>query len=105
MKKLELEFHNKMEEIYFRAKDEIDYPANRFKQMIDINGGYKAAKILLGSKELSDGFIELYNHNRLDLSMEALIVENLKFHELFTKDEIKIAKDRLIKCGYIPKTK
>lgn len=105
MKKLELEFHDRMEEIYYRAKDEIDYPANRFKQMIDINGGYKAAKILLDSKELSDGFIELYNHNRLDLSMEALIVENLKFHELFTKDEIKIAKDRLIKCGYIPKIK
>lgn len=103
MSKLELEFHEKMEEIYFRAKDEIGYPANRFKQMIDINGGYKAAKILLQSKDLSDGFIELCMHHRQDLSMEALITENLRFHELFTKEEIKTARDRLVDSGYSPK--
>jgi len=83
MKKLEIEFHNKMEEIYFRAKDEIGYKANRFKQMIDINGGYKAAKILIGSKELSEGFEELCKHRRLDISMEALIFENFDMNPIF----------------------
>jgi len=33
MDKLELEFHKKMTEIYFKAKDEIGNTAIRFKQL------------------------------------------------------------------------
>ena len=95
MNKLELEFHNCMEEIYFKAKDEIGYRATRFKQMADVNGGRKAAKILLKSKDPLYGFEELCIHNRQDLSMEALIVENIKFYSLFNKKEIETARKRL----------
>ncbi|MBA7509687.1 hypothetical protein ES705_01651 [subsurface metagenome] len=105
MNKLELEFHNKMEEIYFRAKDEIGYRATRFKQMVDVNGGREAAIILLKSKDISYGFEELCLHNRQDLSMEALIVENIKFYSLFNKKEIKTARKKLKESGYIPKKK
>ena len=102
MKELEKEFHKKMTEIYDKAKAELDYRANRFKHMVDEYGGYKAAKILLSSRGVPYGFEELSRYHRQDLTMEALIVENPKFHELFTKDEIKIAKKRLRDSGYTP---
>ena len=105
MNKLELEFNNYMEEIYFKAQDEIGYRATRFKQMVDINGGLKAAKILLKSKDISYGFEELCLHHRQDLSMEALIVENIKFYSLFIKKEIETARKRLKESRYIPKKK
>lgn len=106
MKELEKEFHTKMTEIYDKAKAEIGYNAGRFKQLVDTNGGLKAAKILLAEKVAPLGFVELSSfHHRPDLTMEALIVENSKFYELFTKDEIKVAKKRLRDVKYIPKMK
>ena len=95
IKNLELKFHAAMLNIYDRAVLECNYPATRFLDMVHEQGGFDAAKSLLLSKKLSDGFIELWKLKRLDLSMEALIVENLKFHPLFTKLELHTARKRL----------
>ena len=105
MKELEKEFHIKMTEIYDKAKAEIGYNAGRFKQIVNTNGGIKAAKILLGEKVTPIGFVELSARHRPDLTMEALIVENPKFQELFTEAAIKVAKKRLRDVKYIPKMK
>ena len=105
MKELEKEFHIKMTEIYDKAKAEIGYNAGRFKQMVDRYGGLIAARKLLSYKGIPYGFEELSLHHRQDLTMEALIVENPKFYELFKKDEIKVAKKRLRDSGYTPNIK
>ena len=57
-------------------------------------------KIFLSAKDYSEGFIKLWERGRLDLTMEAMIVENPKWHCLFTKEELLIAEKRLIDLGY-----
>ncbi|HBW56539.1 MAG TPA: hypothetical protein DEF27_01560 [Oscillatoriales bacterium UBA8482] len=97
---LELKFHEAMIEIYEQAKSELKYNATRFLQAVNEHGGLKAAKIFLNTKGFSYGFIELWERGRLDLTMEAMIVKNSKWHGLFTKQELLIAKKRLVDLGY-----
>lgn len=98
---LELEFHHDMLEIYRRAKEECGYNATRFRQMVANNGGLRAAQKLLATQEPSDGFVELWEMHRLDLSMENLVLR-LKYRSLFTEQEIEIARERLRSYGFTP---
>lgn len=100
---LELKFYEAMIELYEQAKIKLNYNATRFLQLVSEHGGVKAAKILLGSKRLSEGFIKSWEKGRLDLTMEAMIIENPKWYSLFTKKELLIAEKRLIDLGYKPK--
>jgi hypothetical protein len=49
----------------------------------------------------SDGFAELWERGRLDLTVEALVAEP-KFSELFSENEIAVARRRLEQFGYTP---
>jgi len=68
-------FFNDMIEIYRRAKEECDYNATRFLQMVSNEGGLKTARKLLATAEPSDGFTELWRNHRLDLTMESLVLK------------------------------
>ena len=57
-----------------------------------------AKRCLSGSRE-SDGFYQLADLNRLDLSLEALAVKK-QFTSLFTDEEANTALDRLLAAGY-----
>ena len=83
--------------IYERALSEARYSAVRFLQMLNEHGGVKTANRLL--PEMSQGFAELWKRNRLDLTMEALIIR-ARWRALFTQQQLKIAEDRLRECGY-----
>jgi hypothetical protein len=48
---------------------------------------------------VSDGFVSLWEKQRLDLTVEALVVEG-RFAHLFTEDELGIARRRLDDFGY-----
>lgn len=100
---LELDFHRAMVDVYRRAKTEAGYDANRFIQMVSEIGGVEAAKSLINSSTPSDGYTELHLRKRLDLAVEALVVENPKWHALFEPEEIQRAKVRLKEYGYVPK--
>ena len=89
------EFHNKMEDIYYAAKKEVKYNANRFFLMIGKYGGYETAKKLLISNDNTQGFTTLFMLGRKDLTMEYLILYNEKFHCLFSTEELFICKQRL----------
>lgn len=43
----------------------------------------------------SDGYTELYFRNRLDLTVEAIVIDNPRWHPLFTPEEIEKAEARL----------
>ncbi len=88
-----------MVDIYRRAKDEIQYVATRFIQMVTEAGGLEAAHRLIHSNEPSDGFTTLWEHRRLDLSVEALVLRS-EFESLFGDDERTIARNRLREYGY-----
>lgn len=96
---LEIEFHKEMLEIYRKAKEECGYNATRFLQMVSNEGGLKTAQKLIGTNQPSDGFTELWEYGRLDLTVENLI-QNPKYHTLFSLEEIEKAKIRLEDYGF-----
>lgn len=58
-----------------------------------------AARRCLAGRRLSDGFNALAEKGRLDLSLEALVVDK-RFTGLFTDDEANEALMRLLEAGY-----
>lgn len=98
-------FNLAMWNIYKRAKYEAKYNATRYLQMLDENGGLETAHILINSSNVSDGYTALWERGRLDLTVEALIWDNPEYNKLFTEDELRIAKKRLIDYQYAPALK
>ena len=96
---LEQAFHQAMLGIYERANNACDYQPIRFLQMVQARGGVETAKRLLAQNEVQNGLVTLWDCGRLDLSMEALVIEP-RFQPLFSEDEIEIARARLEAFGY-----
>jgi hypothetical protein len=99
LRELSNQFHRAMINIYERALRECRYNANRFIQMVQHDGGVEAAKRLLHTPGFQYGFTELWQCGRLDIIMEALVIQP-QYAELFTEEEIQTAKTRLEECGY-----
>ena len=93
-------FDQAMFSIYERAKKEAGYNALIFLRMLSENGGVQTARTLINATKPSDGYTSLYEKGRLDLTVEAMVLENQIWHELFTSDELKKAKTRLQQYGY-----
>ena len=92
-------FHEKMISIYLKAKTECNYNATRFLQMVSEQGGLEAAKSLLHVDGYSDGLVTLWEQGRLDLTMEALVLQK-PWDSLFLEEELNIAQKRLNELGY-----
>ena len=99
MSKLGDIFHIEMLQIYHQAKKHCNYNATRFYQMVNEKGGLATAKTLLASQEPQSGLTTLWECGRLDLSLEALVIDP-RFEELFSKEEREGARERLVACGY-----
>ena len=92
---LEVEFHEAMLDIYRKAKSEARYNAQRFLQMVVDHGGPEAARMLIDSRTVSDGYTALYERGRLDLTVEAMVLETEKYHLLFTPVQLEVCAKRL----------
>jgi hypothetical protein len=55
--------------------------------------------MLLQASRVSDGYVALWEKNRLDLTVEALVVD-AEWRPLFTEQEREIASKRLTEYGY-----
>ena len=97
---LNARFNLAMRDIYKRARLEANYNASRYLQMLDQNGGIETAHILINSPTVSDGYTALWERGRLDLAVEALIWDNPEYQKLFTEDELRIIKKRLVDYKY-----
>ncbi len=97
----EARFHKAMITIYERAKRECNYNATRFLQMLGDVGGLQTARRLLGTSEPSDGFTELWLNSRLDLTVEALVLQP-RWQGLFTPEELAAARKRLHDLNFTP---
>ena len=95
---LEGRFHQEMLRIYEDAK-EFDYNPTYFLRMVVDRGGLSAARQLLDGNELSDGFVRLWHERRLDLSVEALALQE-PWRILFTQEELAEAQRRLDGAEY-----
>ena len=97
--KLEIAFHERMLQVYDQAKSECGYSANRFLQMVNAEGGLQAAKKLLNSGGYSEGLTRLWEEKRLDISMEATVLQE-PWSQLFTEHELSIARIKLRELGH-----
>ncbi len=100
MADLQEQFDLAMFEVYRRAKGEAGYNATVFLQMLSDGGGLRTAKTLINAAKPSDGYTALWERKRLDLTVEAVVVENARWHPLFAPEEIERAKRRLSDYSY-----
>lgn len=97
--KLKKQFHQEMLSIYTTAKKECGYNAARFLQMVGEIGGLATAKQLISKPGGTEGFATLWEHHRLDLSVEAHVLKP-EYAPLFTDEERTMCRDRLAQFGY-----
>lgn len=81
------------------AQAECGYNPTRFLQTVDRFGGVKTVKEIINKGKISDGFDKLQQANRLDLTMEATVIDE-KYGELFTDDEVNSCYELLCEYGY-----
>lgn len=94
------EFDRAMRGVYDRARTEAGYNATYFLGMLADHGGQETARRLLHSPAVSEGFTALWERGRLDLTVEAVVLKR-EFAELFTEDELELARRRLSEFGHV----
>jgi hypothetical protein len=94
-------FDEEMFQIYQRARSEANYNASRFLQTLYEHHGWQTAQILLHAASVSEGYTALYERRRLDLTVEAVIHDNPKWHPLFTQEDLAICTKRLKEYKYL----
>lgn len=99
MGNLEAQFTEEMVNIYRRALDECRYQPSYFLQMVHDKGGRQTALDLITSSKPSDGFTKLWALRRLDLTVEALVLQE-PWKALFSDDVLAVARRRLKQHGY-----
>ncbi len=94
-------FHNDMIDLYRQGK-ELGFNSTRFLQMISEFGGYETACRLIAGRDDVSGFTELWEVNRLDLSMEYLVVH--KWAHIFSEEQVGICAERLARLKSPPES-
>jgi len=100
MANLEKQFDAAMMGIYTRARDEADDTAKIFFGTLCDKKGVLTAWQLMNAPRPSDGYTALWRRGRLDLTVEALIIDDPTWHSLFTPSELDKARRRLAEYGY-----
>lgn len=67
--------------------------------MLNERGGLETAQTLLYAGDVSEGYVALWERKRLDLTVEALILDS-RWKELFTDEDRAVARERLEKYGF-----
>ena len=96
----EKDFHAEMLRVY-REATKFDYYATYLLRMVNEQGGLTAAKQLLRDDTPASGFTRLWEEQRLDLSVESLVLHE-PWRCLFTDEELTKARRRLEELGYSP---
>ncbi|HEX9595751.1 MAG TPA: hypothetical protein VF982_02635 [Anaerolineales bacterium] len=98
MQMLTERFHTAMLDLADKAAG-IDSLAEIFKKRIQNDGGVETAKRLVRDRGPQPGLIQLWEAERLDISVEALML-NTKYQSLFSEEELAEARRRLESLGY-----
>ena len=96
---LEEQFDVAMQNIYDTAAVETSTPPTQFLVMLRNLGGVETARLLVDRTVPTEGYIRLWEEGRLDLTVEALIIQE-RWQALFEARVIQIAGERLIHSGY-----
>ena len=86
--------------IYREARN-IGYAPSIFHRMLHEKGALQTARQLINASQPSNGYTRLWELERLDLSVDAVVHDNTEWHELFTQDELQRCEKRLADYGYL----
>ncbi|APU16133.1 GmrSD restriction endonuclease domain-containing protein [Actinoalloteichus fjordicus] len=93
------DFDAAIRRLYERARSEAGYHASHLLRMISEYGGVATARKILRAPAVSDGFAAMWERGRLDLTVEALIIEP-GHRRWFPDVEVETARRRLEQFGY-----
>lgn len=79
----------------------LGYYPSYFLRMLGEYGAVEATRRLVTSENIPEGFSRLWEMNRLDLTLEAGIHDNPRFHPLFDAGTLAACDARLAGVGYI----
>lgn len=85
--------------IYQRSLKETGVNHSYFLRMLNESGGHATAVHLVHANQPSDGYTDLHLKGRLDLTVEALILQP-RWESLFEQDTRDRARTRLIAYGF-----
>jgi hypothetical protein len=79
----------------------LGYYPHYFVEMVHQHGAVETAKRLIRDQHVPAGFTRLWEMKRLDMTLEACIHDNPKFHSLFDSQTLAACNARLASVGYI----
>ena len=94
------EFDVAMRALSQRLAAECKLEMQEFDQMLQSAGGVSTTQWLIWETPVSDGFYRLVEIGRLDLSVEALLLQP-RFESLFSLEERERARTRLTELGFV----
>ena len=97
-----LSFHNDIINLYKKISKDLKYKPTKLLDMINKYGGYEAAIKYITSESNTFDFTVLWENERLDLSVEALIT-NPKHRELFPEEILSFCDKKLKDYNFSPK--
>lgn len=100
MQRTEAEFEMAIHDMCREARL-IGYNPVRFQQMLAEQGALATGHQLLTSKRFHDGFTRLWHLNRLDISVECVVL-NPTFRTLFSTEELGEVRRHLRELGFDP---
>jgi hypothetical protein len=100
---LEERFNTEMFNLYRRTKAEVYNPGQFLLSLYD-RGGLGVARWYINDKTITSGFMRLLDAGRVDLTVEAWIIDHPVWHPLFTEDELNKARRRLVAYGYLERS-
>ena len=95
----ESQFQKELLELSQQAGQICGCDPSRFLKTLETKGAVQTAKESIRRNRVSDLFNALHKAGHLELSMEALVVEE-KYADLFTDDEVNYCFGLLCECGY-----
>lgn len=97
----EAAFDNAMMRNYNRARDELGINARGYLAMLNEYRGLETARRLINAAKPSDGYTDLWECGRLDLSVEALVLQP-EWASLFAQEPelLQKARKRLAEFNY-----
>jgi hypothetical protein len=90
--------------LYERTRRETGYNPTAFFHMLTTHGGEETARRLIHAPRQSDGYTKLFmmQPSRLDLTVEAVVVESTEWRQLLGPETVAKATKRLYDCGFTP---
>lgn len=92
------EFHRDMLAVARESGDVLGYAPTALLRIIDDLGGVEAARRIVGADTVSTAFVAQWEHNRLDLSVEHLLLDP-EYEGLFSEQLVGRARHRLREHG------